>query len=109
MQATKINSHLRRERYIMKRPPRDIFQVLYVVDMCHVIAGKARWRVLPVYVTHMEIAADGSVKYAVEGVNDREFKKTTERIFRSASYAVYWALSKIKDETKGEAETKDEK
>lgn len=97
---TITKTRTKRERYVMKRPPRNLQDTVYVVDLQHVIAGKARWRVLPVMVLDIAITDEGVVRYHVKGVYE-DYERDFERIFRTPSLAVSYALAKVKAENGG--------
>ena len=84
----------------MKRPPRNLNDMVYTVDLHHVIAGRARWRILPVMVLDIAVDNEGVVRYHVKGVNE-DFERTTRYIFRTPSLAVSYALAKVKAENGG--------
>ena len=84
----------------MKRPPRNLNDMVYTVDLHHVIAGRARWRILPVMVLDIAVDCEGVVRYHVKGVNE-DFERTTAYIFRTPSLAVSYALAKVKAENGG--------
>ncbi len=98
MAITRIKT--RRGRFFMKRPPRNLNDMVYTVDLHHVIAGRARWRILPVMVLDIAVDCEGVVRYHVKGVNE-DFERTTAYIFRTPSLAVSYALAKVKAENGG--------
>lgn len=87
----------------MKRPPRNLNDMVYTVDLHHVIAGRARWRVLPVMVLDIAVDGEGVVRYHVKGVNE-DFERSTRYIFRTPSTALSYALAKVKSENEGGAQ-----
>ena len=87
----------------MKRPPRNLNDMVYTVDLHHVIAGRARWRILPVMVLDIAVDNEGVIRYHVKGVNE-DFERTTRYIFRTPSLAVSYALAKVKAENEGGAQ-----
>lgn len=101
MAITRIKT--RRGRFFMKRPPRNLNDTVYTVDLHHVIAGRARWRVLPVMVLDIAVDGEGVIRYHVKGVNE-DFERTTRYIFRTPSTALSYALAKVKSENEGGAQ-----
>ena len=98
MAITRIKT--RRGRFFMKRPPRNLNDMVYTVDLHHVIAGRARWRILPVMVLDIAVDCEGVVRYHVRGVSE-DFERTTRYIFRTPSTALSYALAKVKAENGG--------
>ena len=97
---TITKTRTKRERYVMKRPPRNLQDTVYAVDLQHVIAGKARWRVLPDMVLDIVITDEGAVHYHVKGIYE-DYERDFERIFRTPSLTVSYALAKVKAENGG--------